>query len=268
MSRVGLGDVALEVWEQGSGPPLLFLHGFPSTNRLWGAVVPRLAADGYRAIAPDLAGFGRSDAIHGLEIHMANQARWMFSLLNELDVDRAVVIAHDVGTAVAQIMAARAPERIRGLVLIDGVYADSWAMEAVESIQKWDLAAASRLCPVLLRRLRTATRGASADALREMMVPYEGDAGGRRLIRMARSLEPRQTVEILDELRRKPPPSLVLWGEKDDFLSVDAVGRPLAQLLGAELKLLPGGHFLPLDCPKELAKELGGFLSSERLASN
>jgi pimeloyl-ACP methyl ester carboxylesterase len=153
-------------------------------------------------------------------------------------------------------------------VLIDGVYADSWAMEAVESIQKWDLAAASRLCPVLLRRLRTATRGASADALREMMVPYEGDAGGRRLIRMARSLEPRQTVEILDELRRKPPPSLVLWGEKDDFLSVDAVGRPLAQLLGAELKLLPGGHFLPLDCPKELAKELGGFLSSDRLASN
>jgi pimeloyl-ACP methyl ester carboxylesterase len=267
MNRIAIGDVRLEVWEQGSGPPLLLLHGFPSTNRLWGGVIPRLAAAGYRAIAPDLAGFGRSEAAADVQIDMANQAKWMFSLLTELDVDRAVVIAHDVGTAVAQIMAAHAPDRVRGLVLIDGVYADCWAMEAVESIRKWE-AAANRLYPVVLRRLRSAARGASVDSIREMISPYEGEAGGKQLIRMAKSLDPRQTQVVLESLRRKPPPSLVVWGEQDDFLAIESVGRPLAQLLGAELKLIPGGHFLPLDSPKELAEALRGFLSSTKLASS
>jgi pimeloyl-ACP methyl ester carboxylesterase len=50
------------------------------------------------------------------------------------------------------------------------------------------------------------------------------------------------------------------WGERDEFLSIDAVGRPLAELLGARLVRLPGAHFTPLDCPAEVAMELHDFL--------
>ena len=82
----------------------------------------------------------------------------------------------------------------------------------------------------------------------------------RSLIRAARDLDPRQTENIGEALRASGVPALVLWGERDEFLSIDAVGRPLAELLGARLVKLPGAHFTPLDCPAEVAMELCNFL--------
>ncbi len=100
----------------------------------------------------------------------------------------------------------------------------------------------------------------SEHVIRRLLAPYEGAAGGARLIRAARNFDPQQTVVILDVLRRQTVPSRVLWGEKDPFLSVDEVARPLADLLGARLKVYSGGHFLPLERPAEIASEVIAFL--------
>ena len=108
MARVAVGEISLEVWDEGQGPPVLLLHGIPVRNLLWKGVIPPLVAGGYRAIAPDLAGFGRSEAPAGVEIHVANQAGWMLGLLDALAIERAVVVGHDIGSGVAQIMAVRA----------------------------------------------------------------------------------------------------------------------------------------------------------------
>ncbi len=262
MTCISLGNVDLHVWDSGHGPPLLLLHGFPTTHLLWCNVAPALAAAGLRSIAPDLVGFGQSEAAEGLDIHMAHQARWMFELLDALRLEeQPVVVAHDIGSAVAQLMVARAPERIRGLVLIDGVYGDNWAMEQVESIRSWEPSAAVRLPKLLGRRVRSWTdRTVSQELLLEMLEVDEGASAGLRLIRAAKSMDPRSTVEILEQVRRHHPPSLVLGGEGDRFLSVETVARPLANLLDAELKVLPGGHFLPLDCPERVAAEIEGFV--------
>lgn len=136
--------------------------------------------------APDLVGYGASEAPAGVRLDMASQARWMVQLLDVLDVARAAVVAHDVGSAAAQLMLASTPQRIRGLAVLDGVYAREWAMEAVAGIQAWDPADAHRLVPVLARRL------AKGGALREMLAAYQGEQGGLRLIRAARDLDPRQ----------------------------------------------------------------------------
>ena len=80
------------------------------------------------------------------------------------------------------------------------------------------------------------------------------------MIRAARDLDPRQTEHLAAALSASGVPALVLWGERDDFLPVDTVARPLAKLLGAELRVLPGGHFTPVDCPREVADALCGFL--------
>jgi Putative transposase DNA-binding domain len=142
-------------------------------------------------------------------------------------VAQAAVVAHDVGSAAAQIMTAIAPKRIRSLVVLDGVCAGEWAMEAIKSIQAWDPKDARRLSPVLMRRL------GRSNALREMLTAYEGESGGLRLIRAARDLDPRQTEHIGEALRASGVPALVLWGEHDEFLSIDAVGKTLAELLGS-----------------------------------
>jgi len=187
---------------------------------------------------------------------MASQAHWMLALLERLDVARVTVVAHDVGTAAAQLMAVNAPQRLRGLALLDGVYADNWAMEAIHSIREWDPAQAQRLLPVLKRRV------GKSEALREMLSAYQGEDGGLRLIRAARDLDPRQTADIGERLRATGLPAAVLWGEQDDFLPIDGVGQRLAELLGTTLVRLPGGHFTPLDCPREVADALSTFVMS------
>jgi 2-hydroxymuconate-semialdehyde hydrolase len=256
MPKLALPGVELAFDDLGAGPPVLLLHGFPSTRRLWCDVAPALAEAGFRALAPDLAGYGESCAAPGVRVDMASQVRFMAELLDALGIARAAVVAHDVGTAAAQLLATGAPERVRALALIDGVHLGEWAMEAVRPLQRWDDAEAARLQPVLLRRLgRTAP-------LREMLAAYAGEEGGRRLLRAARDLDPAQTSGLAGALRALRVPRAVLWGERDEYLSLDGVGRPLAALLATELVPLPGGHFTPLDCPRELSAALLRFLRS------
>lgn len=260
MARVPLREVALEVRDEGRGPPALLLHGFPTSNRLWDGVVPLLCAAGFRCVAPDLAGYGLSDPPADGEPRMERQAGWMIELLDSLGIESALVVAHDVGSAAAEILVADFPRRARALVVADGVYADQWAMEWVESIQQWEPEKAARLAPVLARRLRSpALPTAAVEAL---LSPYQGERGGLRLIAAARALHPRETVDRLQALRAAGVPSLVLWGTEDRYLPIDSVARPLADLLRAELHLIPGGHFLPAEAPRPVAEEIVAFEKS------
>ena len=260
--RVRSGEIELEVRDEGRGPPALLLHGFPTSNRLWDAVIPPLRDAGLRCIAPDLAGYGFSDAPADGEPCMERQALWLAGLLDALNIDSALVVAHDIGSAAAEILVADVPQRVRGLVIADGVYADRWAMEWVESVQQWDPRKAARLAPVLGRRLRSPTL--PAESVDAMLSAYEGESGGLRLIAAARALHPNETATRLPALRAAGVPALVLWGTEDRYLPIDSVARPLADLLRAELRLIPGGHFLPAEAPQRVAEEIIEFEKSLR----
>jgi len=253
-TAIRLAAVTIAMDEVGAGFPVVLLHGFPSTRQLWSEVAPMLAAHGCRVLMPDLLGYGLSDAPDSVSIDMASQAGWILEMLDALGLNRVAIVAHDIGSAAGQIIVATAPHRVRGFAVLDGVYAGNWAMEAIASIQTWDPANAHRLFPVLARRLAT------SDALREMLRAYEGRDGGLRLIRAARDLDPRQTEQLGEALRSSSVPALVVWGSQDAIFPVDTVARPLAELLGANLVLVPGGHFTPLDCPYEVVSALGDFL--------
>ena len=253
-TTIQLSDSPISLEDVGDGAAVLLLHGFPSTRNLWSLVAPALVEAGYRVLVPDLIGYGTTDAPSGVRVDMASQARWVRELLDALNLSRVAVVAHDVGSAAAQILLVSHPQRIRGLAILDGVFAGDWAMDAVSSIQAWDPQQAHRLLPVLVRRLGRSER------LREMLGAYSGKDGGLRLIRAARDLDPKQTEHLGDALRNVGVPALVIWGELDTILSVDTVARPLAEMLGARLALVPGGHFTPLDCPTDVANTLLEFL--------
>lgn len=149
--EVRLGDVTIALDDKGEGVPVLLLHGFPATRHLWSRVTPLLTEAGFRVLVPDLVGYGASEAPSDVRVDMASQAQWMLELLEELGLARAAVVAHDVGSAAAQLMAVSAPQRISGLAVLDGVYGDEWAMDAIASIQAWGPQDAHRLFPVLVR---------------------------------------------------------------------------------------------------------------------
>src|SRR5664279_460870 len=95
---VDLGDVRLNVASAGSGRPVVLLHGFPDSWRLWRHQIRLLAATGYRVIAPDLRGFGRSTSSRPLDVadyRMSVLVSDIAGLLDSSGVDRAAVVGHD-----------------------------------------------------------------------------------------------------------------------------------------------------------------------------
>jgi pimeloyl-ACP methyl ester carboxylesterase len=237
--------IGLALDDTGKGAPLLLVHGFPTSRRLWKDVTPHLVKAGLRVIAPDLAGYG--DSPGAPDVGMEHQAGWLLELLDDQDLRQVTVIAHDVGTAAAQILTVRAPDRVRELVLMDGVHETDWAMWAAESIRSWNPDEAARLQPILARRLRS---------IRGLLDVYAGEEGGRRLIHAARCLDPNQTAGMTARLRATGVPVRMIWGSDDEYFPPDTAARPLAAALGAPLAIVPGGHFLPLDNPEGVARAL------------
>jgi pimeloyl-ACP methyl ester carboxylesterase len=114
---VRANGIELSVTEAGEGPAVVLLHGFPELAYSWRHQLPALAEAGYRAIAPDMRGYGRSsrpDAITDYDLeHLCGD---VIGLLDELGIDRAVVVGHDWGSMVAWGLAVRAPDRLHGVV--------------------------------------------------------------------------------------------------------------------------------------------------------
>jgi haloalkane dehalogenase len=205
----------------------------------------RISQAGFRCIAPDLLGYGESPS--AADVAMAAQVPYVLALFDELELEQVDLVAHDVGTAAAQLLALQYPQRLTRLTLMDGVYETEWALAAVDSIRTWDEANASRLQPVLPRRLKP---------IRDLLAAYAGDRGGKHLIHAARCLDPSQTLGATVRLRESGVPIAVVWGSQDEYLPLETVGRSLAAALGVDLITVEGGHFLPVDNPERAARAI------------
>ena len=112
--------INMAVYEQGDGRPVVMLHGFPELAFSWRFQLPALAAAGFRAIAPDQRGYGRSDVSPNIEDYdMGNLIGDVHGLLDELDLETAILAGHDWGSLILWHMAMRAPERIDGLIVLN-----------------------------------------------------------------------------------------------------------------------------------------------------
>jgi pimeloyl-ACP methyl ester carboxylesterase len=117
--RVDSGGVGIEYEVTGEGRPVVFLHGFPDSGRLWRDQVPALAERGFRVIVPDLRGYGASDKPAEVEQYaIPFLAGDVLAVLDQLGVERAHVVGHDWGAALAWATASFAPERVDHLVAL------------------------------------------------------------------------------------------------------------------------------------------------------
>jgi pimeloyl-ACP methyl ester carboxylesterase len=117
MSRVMVDGVGIEYDVIGEGPPVLLLHGFPDSARLWRHQVPALAGAGFQAIVPDLRGYGRSDKPAQVDAYsIPLLAGDVLAILAEQGIGRAHVVGHDWGAALAWALASFAPDSVDHLV--------------------------------------------------------------------------------------------------------------------------------------------------------
>lgn len=120
------GAVRMHVTEQGQGHPVVFCHGFPHTGFVWHRQLAAVAAAGYRGLAPDLRGYGRTDA----PADSADSAAYtneavigdLLALLDDIGAERAVFVGLDFGAQLVWELALRAPERVDALAVLNNPY--------------------------------------------------------------------------------------------------------------------------------------------------
>lgn len=259
---------------RGGDPPLLLLHGLPTSSYLWHDVMRDLEHD-HHCFAPDLLGLGRSERTRAPG-DLAGQARSLVRLIEVLGLARPVVVGHDLGGSVAVHLAALAPERVAGLVLIDApVHAEVWPSRPVLPLLVPGFGetytALLRRSPRLARAVLAKALGASghrdAVSARELdhyLQPLLGPDGARGLLRLVRAVDLAAVEAAWRLVRASPPPSLVLWGERDQLLSVGYGRRVAGELPGSSwVPVSEAGHLLPAQRPERVAEELAAFLTDQ-----
>ncbi|MFV2125923.1 alpha/beta fold hydrolase [Micromonospora sp. LOL_013] len=120
---VQTNGIQMHIAEQGDGPLVVLLHGFPESWYSWRHQIPALAAAGYHVVAPDLRGYGQTDLPTAVEqysqLHLVGD---VIGLLDALEEQQAVLVAHDFGTSVAWNAALMRPDRVRGVVSLSVPY--------------------------------------------------------------------------------------------------------------------------------------------------
>lgn len=272
--RVTLPGITLSVYDAGSGPAVLLLHGFPDRATLWRSQIEFLTAAGYRVIAPDLRGFGDSDRPDDVEAYrLRHSVADMEALLAQRGVEQAVVVGHDYGAALGWALAMRS-EAVVGYVALSVGHPNAFraaglSQRALSWYMLWFLqpGAAEAVLPAddwaFLRRW--AHPGSEDDDLvrtqiRDLSRPGALTAG---LSWYRANVDPRTFVdEHPVELPPVTCPVLGLIGEDDVALSEAQMAGSAAHVAGPfECVTLPGaGHWLPARHADVVNRHLAAFL--------
>jgi pimeloyl-ACP methyl ester carboxylesterase len=120
---VDTNGIRMHLAEEGRGRPVIFCHGFPHGWFIWHRQLAAIGAAGYHAIAPDLRGYGRTEAPAGVDAH-TNRAVIgdLLGLLDDLGAERAVFVGLDFGAQLVWELALRAPERVAGVIVLNNPY--------------------------------------------------------------------------------------------------------------------------------------------------
>ena len=258
-ARLSAGDISYV--EEGEGPAVVLLHGFPTNADLWRNLAPLLAPR-FRVVAPDLLGYGGSEKPEDADLSISAQARHVRDLLERLGVREFAAVGHGAGGGIAQLLAVDGG--VRTLVLLDTVAFDGWAPPGVVPDLTDDGPVAD---PGMAERaVREAfTRGMGHPErllpgdMELFTEPWREDPAA--LLRAARALEGPALSGVPPRIAEQAIPVLVLWGEEDPWLPPSLAERLQDEIGEAAVALLPGcSHFVLEDAPETVAPIVFQFL--------
>lgn len=277
--KIDVNGLRMSVRVEGSGDPVLLLHGFPQSSRMWAPVAADLAGD-VRVIAPDLRGAGDTDApSEGYE--SATLLADLVGLMDALHLDRVAVVAHDWSAVIAFELCLRHPARVSSLVAI-AVPAPYIRMNPKLAVAlaraiphlwfQWAIATPV-IGPRLLsggrqRLVRWMTLPMPADDARAYAGVLRDPARARAASRLYRGLIIPAFINILRGtyhgrvLRTR---TLILFGGDDALIPRDALAVSPEDAPDTSIEFIPGGaHFLVDEQPEAVTRRIRDFLGLPR----
>jgi pimeloyl-ACP methyl ester carboxylesterase len=274
-----LEDARVAYLDEGSGTPVLLLHGCPFASFVWRRVIPALAPT-HRCIAPDLLGLGDTETNPNADWSLHAQATMAIRLLDALGIDHAHVVGHDHGGAIAQLLAAEHPSRVDRLVLTDAEAYDNWPsaeekpfvrvtqLPVIGDVALWLWSRRAILRSTLIRAKAVHDSHALTPEFLEAFIRANlGDRRRRNKTKrfLAAQFDPRNnrvTMDLLDGLRRFDHPTLLIWAQNDPHFGPEWGERLRRDIPGAaDLVLLEStGHLLMEERPERFATLVRDFL--------
>jgi pimeloyl-ACP methyl ester carboxylesterase len=268
--RIDANGVGLHVVDEGEGPPVLLLHGFPDSSALWRRQIPALTAAGLRVVAPDLRGFGASDrpedvGAYAME-HLVGDA---LAVLDALELPSAQVVGHDWGAAVAWVLAALAPDRVTRVAGLSVGHPSGYFATLQQRRMSWYmLLFLMEQAEHLLRRdewafLRDALAGNDVDrCIADLSRPGALTAS---LSVYRANIRPEAFVTAQGPVL--PPitaPAMGVWSERDFACSEEAMVATEGFVAGPwRYERIDGtGHWIPVEAPDRLNALLLDFLET------
>lgn len=237
-----LNDIEIDFQDAGNGSPVLLIHGFPLDRRIWERQISALACR-FRVVAPDLRGFGRSQAPPG-PYSMDLFARDLFGLMDRLGIERFAAAGHSMGGYVVFAMHRLAPERLTRLALVT-----TRATADDEGGKKNREATAARVLaegPAFL-----------AEAMAERVLgPHTPSGVAERFREIILSQEPLGIVAASRAMAERPDsrpqlssikvPTLVIAGLEDRLVPLEETRSMAAAIVGARLVEIEKTSHLPM----------------------
>jgi pimeloyl-ACP methyl ester carboxylesterase len=267
--RSDRNGVSLWVEVTGSGRPVLLLHGFPDTHEVWHHQVRALPSAGFQTICPDQRGLGRSDKPSDVAAYaMRELVQDAVGVLDTLGIERAAVVGHDWGAAVAWMLATFHPERVDRLVVLSvghpGAFGAAGLVQREKSwyvlLFQFEGLAEQWLTQAGWANFRAFVEHPEAD---RVIATLEADASLTSALAWYRANQPPES------LLRPPPslppvevPTLGIWSTGDRFLTeVQMTGSANHVAAPWRYERLDGpGHWLQLEAPEAVSSLLVDFL--------
>lgn len=247
-------DVRLHIRQQGSGPVVLFIHGFPLDSTMW---IEQLAAlsDKRRCVAVDLRGFGRSSPVNGEPLTMERHAADLAGVLDIISEERADIVGHSMGGYVALAFADNYPERMRSLSLVD-----TRAGADTDEAKKGRDAMAERV-------ISEGRAGLAVSMQQALLSPNASTRARARLRTMIENCPYETILGALAGMRDRPDrssalesihvPATVLVGEYDTVTPPDSATAMAEAISEATLARIPdAGHMAPIEQPHAVSAAL------------
>lgn len=257
--------------DEGEGRPVLFVHGEPTWSFLWRKVLVPVRDAGFRCIAPDLPGFGRSDKPTDVQWYSYDRhVAALDALVEQFDLREATIVVHDWGGPIGLRLAVEHAERFERLVILDtGLFTghqrmtDAW-LAFRDFVARTDDFPVGMLVRGACKREPTpeviaayeapfpnAASKAGARAF-PLLIPHTPDAPGAA-----------QGHRVLDALKADRRPTLMLWADSDPVLPL-SVGERFAQAIGRERPhvIENASHFLQEDAGEQIGSLIAGWLQN------
>lgn len=268
-----MADLSYAVHGPRDGPALLLIHGFPFDRAMWRFQVAPLTAAGYRVVVAELPGFGRTEELgkplKPLE-SMDAMAAELLALLGRLRIHQVVPVGFSMGGYVALALAAAAPDRLAGLILVDTrAEADSEEARKKRDATIADVGAHGTrglATAMMANQLTEATRASErllAEEVRTMMLRQPKATVAAALKAM------RDRPDRRDLLPGLACPILVVVGDQDKVTPLDSAKTMLGASRKGELKVIEGAaHLSPMERPDDVNEAFLDWLRRHVPAAN